>query len=89
LSVDKSRGFLFFCSAAGLPIAAYLFWIEHGAKILPAALSTAVVMPMILMGLWIGLKIGHVLPKRLFRRIAFVLISLIALGAIVSPMLFD
>jgi len=84
-SVDKSRGFLFFCSATGLPIAAWMFWSQHGEKIIPAALSTVVVMPLILTGLWVGLRVGHLLPKRMFRRIAFVLILLIAIGAIVSP----
>lgn len=84
-SVDKSRGFLFFCSATGLPIAAIMFWTQHGEKIIPAALSTLVVMPLILVGLWIGLRAGHLLPKQLFRQIAFSLILVIALGAIVSP----
>jgi len=84
-SVDKSRGFLFFCSATGVPLAAWMFWAQHGEKILPAAISTAVVMPVILLGLWIGLRVGHLLPKRRFRQIAFTLISLIALGAILSP----
>ncbi len=84
-SVDKSRGFLFFCSATGVPLAAWMFWAQHGEKIIPAALSTAVVMPMILLGLWVGLRVGHLLPKQRFRQIAFALILLIALGAIVLP----
>ncbi|NOY30042.1 MAG: sulfite exporter TauE/SafE family protein [Planctomycetes bacterium] len=84
-SVDKSRGFLFFCAATGVPLAAWMFWTQHGEKILPAALSTLVVLPMILTGLWIGLRAGHLLPKQRFRQITFALISLIALGAIASP----
>ena len=85
-SVAKTRGFLFFCSATGLPVAALLFWAQHGEKIVPAAISTLVVMPGILAGLWLGLCVGHHLPKRLFRQIAFGLITLIAVSAIVSPM---
>jgi len=86
-SVDKSRGFLFFCAATGTPVAAWMFWAQHGEKIIPAALSTLVVLPMILTGLWIGLRAGHLLPKRRFRQITLTLISLIALGAILSPMI--
>jgi len=86
-SVDKSRGFLFFCAATGVPIAAWMFWTQHGEKILPAAMSTLVVLPLILTGLSVGLRAGHLLPKQRFRQITFALISLIAIGAIVSPMI--
>ncbi len=84
-SVNKSRGFLFFCSATGLPIAAFMFWTQHGEKIIPAALSTITIMPLLLVGLWAGMRVGHLLPKQLFRQITFSLILVIALGAMISP----
>ena len=87
-SAHKSRAFLFFCSAACLPIAAVMFWVEHGRKILPAALTTLLVMPVILCGLWLGLLLGHRISKPLFRRVTYGLIFLIAVSAIVAP-LFD
>jgi len=85
-TTNKSRAFLFFCSAASLPIALAMFWLEHGEKILPAAGTTICVMPLILAGLWIGLRLGHHLSKPLFRRLTFGIIVLIAITAIVAPM---
>ena len=84
-TANKSRAFLFFCSAASLPVAMGMFWVEHGEKILPAAWATICVMPLMFMGLWCGLRVGHRLSKPLFRRITFGLITLIALIAIVTP----
>jgi len=85
-SVAKSRAFLFFCSASSLPVAIVVFSWQYGSKIIPAALTTLVVMPGILAGLWVGLHMGHRLSKPLFRKITFVLIILIAISAIVSPL---
>ena len=85
-SVAKSRAFLFFCSATALPIAAIAFSLQYGAEIIPAALATVIVLPVILTGLWAGLHLGHHLSKPLFRKIAFSLIVLIALAAIVEPL---
>ncbi len=85
-TANKSRAFLFFCSAASLPIAFAMFWFEHGQKILPAAWTTICVMPLILTGLWFGFRLGHRLSKPLFRRITFALIILIAISSIVAPL---
>ncbi len=84
-NTNKSRAFLFFCSAASLPIAFGAFWYEHGEKIIPAAWTTICVMPLIFTGLWFGFRVGHRLSKPLFRRITFGLITLIAIIAIVTP----
>lgn len=81
----KSRAFLFFCSASALPVAILTFWLKHGEKIVPAAMSTLMVMPLIMSGLWLGFMLGHRLSKRLFRRITFVLIMLIAISSILAP----
>jgi len=83
----KSRAFLFFCSATGVPLAAVIFWLQHGEKILPAALTTLVVMPLILGGLWLGLRLGHRLSKPLFQKITYGLLVLIAISAMVLPLL--
>ena len=85
----KSRAFLFFCSAVALPIAATSFWWKHGAKILPAAVTTLLILPVVFGGLWLGLHLGHHLSKRLFRRITYSLLTVIAVGAIIAPMLTD
>lgn len=83
----KSRAFLFACSAMGMPLAAVVFWLRHGERLLPAALSTLIVMPLILSGLWLGLRLGHNLSKLLFQKITFGLLLLIAISAIVGPLL--
>ena len=62
-TANKSRAFLFYCSAICLPVAMAMYWIEHGQKILPAALSTLLVMPIIFCGLWLGLQLGHRLSQ--------------------------
>jgi uncharacterized membrane protein YfcA len=85
----KSRAFLFACSATGVPLAALMFWWKHGEKIIPAALSTLMVMPFILSGLWIGLHLGHSLSKPLFQKITNGLLVLIAISAVVWPMFAD
>jgi len=82
----KSRAFLFTCSAFGLPVAAAAFWLKHGEKIIPAALSTLIIMPLILSGLWLGLRLGHDLSKPLFHKITYGLLVLLAISAIVWPM---
>jgi uncharacterized membrane protein YfcA len=82
----KSRAFLFACSATGVPLAALMFWWHHGEKIIPAALSTLIVMPIILCGLWFGLHLGHSLSKPLFQKITTGLLVLIAISAVVWPL---
>ena len=88
-SAAKSRAFLFACSALCLPMAALVFWLGHGEKIIPAAISTLTVMPLILGGHWLGLHWGHGLSKPFFRKITYGLVALIAIGAIVWPMIAD
>ncbi len=81
----KSRAFLFACSVTGVPLAAAMFWLKHGEKIIPAALSTLTVMPLILSGLWLGLHWGHGLSKPLFQKITYGLLVLISISAIAWP----
>ena len=85
----KSRAFLFFCSTTGLPVAAVIFWLKFGTKILPAALTTLLLLPLIFAGLFLGLRLGHQLPKPLFRKITLGLVILIAIGSIFGPMIAD
>ena len=85
-SASKSRAFLFFCSAACLPVVATSYWLEYGKRILPVALATLLVMPSIFAGLSVGLWLGHRLSKPLFRRITYGLLFVIAISSIVAPM---
>ena len=83
----KSRGFLFFCSAALVPAMAALLAWRFGAAMAEPALAALIVMPPVLAGLWIGLRAGHRLNKVRFRRLSYGLLVLISLGALLNPLL--
>lgn len=82
----RSRAFLFFISAMGIPVAATAFGLRYRERIVPAALTTLLIMPLIFAGLWLGLKLGHRLSKPLFEKISYTLLVLTALAAIVWPL---
>lgn len=85
-TAHKSRALLFFCSAIALPVVTTSFWWEHGKKILPAATAAILVLPLILLGLKLGLALGHRLSKTLFRRITYALIVVVAVVSILAPL---
>ena len=72
-----------------LPVVAVAFWVEHGKKILPAAFAALLLLPLVLGGLWLGLRLGNRLSKPLFRRLTYLLVLLVALGAIAVPLMGD
>ena len=84
-NVNKSRAFLFFCSAVGQPFAAWFFWLRFGEKIITPACSTLLFLPLIFAGLWLGLHLGAFLSINAFRKLTFGLIALTAVAAILSP----
>jgi uncharacterized membrane protein YfcA len=86
-SAARSRGFLFFCSAALVPfMAAYLMWKYHADAARPAT-AALLIMPPVLVALWTGLKIGHSFDKTLFRRLTYGLLLIVSMFAILSPLL--
>ncbi|TWU26128.1 sulfite exporter TauE/SafE family protein [Bythopirellula polymerisocia] len=87
--VNKSRAFLFFCSAVGQPLAMWFFWRQFGEVFWTPVCSTVVVLPAILAGLWIGLTLGSRLSQPLFRTITLGLITLTAMAAIISPFFYN
>ena len=85
-SAAKSRGFLFFCSAALVPfMGAILFWRFHADAARPAV-AALLVMPPVLAALVAGLRLGRRLDKDRFRRITYGLLAAISLFAILSPL---
>jgi uncharacterized membrane protein YfcA len=84
-SAAKSRGFLFFCSSALMPFTAVMLLWKFGATASHPAMAALMVMPPVLVGLWVGLKLGHRLDKTRFRRLTYSLLVAIAVGAIASP----
>jgi uncharacterized membrane protein YfcA len=85
-SAAKSRGFLFFCSAALVPLMGLLLMWKFGAEAAQPAMVAIIIMPPVLVGLWAGLKLGHQLDKARFRRLTYVLLVAVSLAAIFGPM---
>ena len=84
-SAEKSRGFLFFCSAVCIPAFVVLYAYRFGRTVLPAALAALLVMPLVAVCLTVGLRLGNRLNKDRFRRLTYALITLIALASIAAP----
>ena len=84
-SAAKSRGFLFLCSSLLLPLMAALLLWRFGAQVAPPTLAALLVMPPGIVGLIVGLKLGHRMDKELFRRLTYALLTVIAIVAILSP----
>jgi uncharacterized membrane protein YfcA len=86
-SAARSRGFLFFCSAALVPFMAIgLYWKFRVGAARPAT-AALVIMPPVLIALWLGLRIGHMFDKQLFKRITYGLLLIVSLFAILSPIM--
>ena len=86
-SAPKSRSFLFLCSALLMPLMAAMIIWKFGAAVIAPALAALIVMPPGIVGLVIGLKLGHRLDKHRFRRLTYALLLFIAIAAILSPIL--
>jgi uncharacterized membrane protein YfcA len=88
-SAAKSRGFLFFCSAALIPLMALLLLWRFGHEATAPALVALLAMPLVFIGLGTGLKLGQRLDKARFRRLTYALLTLIAIAAIIGPAVFN
>jgi len=83
--MNKSRAFLFFLFATGLPVQALLMWSFFGAEVLDAMLLSATALPAILAGLSVGLYLAKLIPDQALRRLCLAVLVVIALTAIISP----
>lgn len=88
-SAAKSRAFLFFCSAAIMPLMALALTWQFGAQLLKPAFMAAIILPPCLLGLWLGLTLGQRLDKDRFRRLSYGLLLFVAIAAILSPVVFN
>lgn len=85
-SAAKSRGFIFFCSAALVPLMAALLVFKFGSEALRPGMLALSVLPPVLGGLWLGLRLGRRLDKARFTQLTYGLLTLIGLAAILGPM---
>lgn len=86
-SAAKSRAFLFFLSASGVPIAVAMLAMRFGTSLLPPTFAALLVLPVVMLGMNLGFRLGRRIDKRLFRQITFVLLVLIGASALLSPWL--
>jgi len=82
----KSRGFLFFCSAALTPVMAVCS-PGNSTKAPPNPPSRRLSPYAPIIALWLGLIAGHKLDKHLFRRLTYALLIAVSIFAILSPLL--
>jgi uncharacterized membrane protein YfcA len=85
-SAAKSRAFLFFVFAAGMVPQMLLYWWRFGDDVESAMVLGLVGVVITLAGTFVGLRLGAGLAKHRLRRIAYGLLTLIALDAILSPL---
>ncbi|MEX2173214.1 MAG: sulfite exporter TauE/SafE family protein [Pirellulaceae bacterium] len=86
--MPRARAFMYYLFATGMPLQALLLWLLFGNDILWAMLVGLVTLPVLLVGIHIGLAIGNRLPDRLVRGLATAVLLLIAVSAIASPWLW-
>jgi uncharacterized membrane protein YfcA len=82
----RSRAFFFVVFASGMvPHAILLGWL-FGADFAAAAVAGIACVPVVIVGTFIGLRLGQQLPRRALRRIALIILTGIALSALLSPL---
>jgi hypothetical protein len=85
--MNRARAFLYFIFVTGIPFQAFFLWLGYGTPILLSMLLGLAVIPAVLVGLYLGLAIGRVLPDRLLRELSLATLGLIGISAIVTPYL--
>jgi uncharacterized protein len=83
--MNRSRAFLFFIFATGIPPQALLLWLFFGTQILPAMWLGVLVLPAVVAGLYVGLLLARLIPERVLRTLSLAVLVLIALCALVGP----
>jgi uncharacterized membrane protein YfcA len=86
-SMNRARGFLFFIFCVGIIPQGVLMWLFFGHEVADAMLVAAAALPAVLAGLWLGLEIGRMMPDRVLRIASVSMLVLIAISAIVTPIL--
>jgi len=86
-SSEQSRAFQFFVFLAGMaPMAAVLLAMFGGELFFAVGIGVAAI-PLAMLGTAAGLRLGSLLPRRIWRTLAFAVLIFVALAAIVGPML--
>jgi uncharacterized membrane protein YfcA len=83
----RGRAMLYYLFVIGIPPQALLLWLTFGGDVLRAMLLGMATLPALLVGTWLGLALGRMIPDRVLRPLAMVVLVLIALSAIALPWL--
>jgi uncharacterized membrane protein YfcA len=84
-SAARSRAFLFFVLMTGMIPQSLLLLYLFGDEVVQAAFLGLLGIPLVMAGTTLGLVLGARLPKARWRRVTYVVLTVIALSAIVSP----
>jgi len=84
---SRSRAFIYFLFATGIPLQAFFLWLFFGSEILWAMLLGLAALPILLLGIYAGLALAKVIPDRIMRTLATAVLVLIAISSIVTPWL--
>lgn len=83
---ERSRGFLFFVFAVTLVPQAVILWLVFGNQLVGAIELGLMGIVVMVAGTTLGLRIGHTLPRARLRRLTYILLVLVALSAILAPL---
>ena len=86
-SAQKTRGFLFAVFATSIPVQIVLLCLAFGTSILWNVAIGIAFMPLVYLGAAIGLPIGNRMDKERLRRIAYVILLVIGVSAVVPVFL--
>jgi len=86
-SNPKSRAFLFATFTAAIPIQLVLLGISFGRSILESFLLAVLLTPVVYLGSAVGLSIGRRISKERLRYLAYAVLLIIGISAIIPPFL--
>lgn len=82
-SSQKTRGFLFAVFATAIPVQIFLMVLSFGTSILSSAALGVALFPLVYLGARVGLPIGNRMEKDTLRRLAYVILLLIGMSAVI------
>lgn len=85
-SSRRVRAFLFFVYLTGMVPQALLLMLAFRGEALFAGAAGLLLSPFILLGTWAGLAVGDRIPRTPLRRIAYLVLLLIGLSAVLGPL---
>jgi len=83
----RQRAFLFTIFASGIPLQFVLLWWFFGTPILWEMLLGLAFLPLLLVGTFVGLRLGETLPEERVRPLSYIVLGFLGLSALVMPWL--